>query len=860
MAENNAGTIAKAYVQVMPSMKGIKEALRKGMDADNVGKSAGQSIASKIKGAIAAIGIGVAVKKVLGEAFSEGAKLQQSYLGGVDTLYADAADNVRAMAKEAAAFGISMNDYSEQAVSFGAALKQAYGGDVVKAAEAADIAIKDMADNSAKMGTDIGAIQAAYQGFAKGNYTMLDNLKLGYGGTKTEMEKLLKDATKLSGIKYNLDNLGDVYSAIHVIQENLKLTGVAAEEAKGTFSGSLGAMKAAASNFFGALALGQDVEGSLSVLIESAKTFLIDNAIPMAGEIFNSIGTAMIAMKPYVIEFAKNIPDWLKEQLPEFLNAGAEAIDSFISGMTGSDTTIASDVLNGISNAFSAVSDSVSKLIEAYNNLSPEMKDFIAQAAGILLVAAPIIGIGTKVLPLITTIGGGIFSLIGGIGGLGGKLGSLIGNVTGLSSPLTGIGNALGVLTKNALGLVAAGAGILMAAAGFALLAHSAIQLVNAGPMAGIALAGMVAGIATLAAGAALAAPALTTGAAGLIAFGAGVALVGAGVLMATAGMALLATQLPMITTFGVPAASAIMKISTALIVFAPSAALSAASLVAFGVGAAGAAIGTAALALALAPVSLEMLSISGSATESASALEEMVSSIDIVSAGLDSLKALAGDMLDAFVSAFSNKTPTTTQAVLKFMEQFNITMQSQFILFQQQTELNLKLMDATILAGLMKIYMTISTMMDQALAKIKQSLLEMQQAFANTEFKFSQNIVLPHFSMSGAFDAVTGEVPSVSVNWYANGGILTAPIIFGMGKNGLLGGGEAGAEAVLPIEKLKDYMHEVLDERDNSSGSRGGFSQTVNIYSPRELSPSEIARRTRNEGRQLILKLRGHN
>ena len=106
------------------------------------------------------------------------------------------------------------------------------------------------------MGTDLSAIQTAYQGFAKQNYTMLDNLKLGYGGTKSEMERLLEDATKLSGVEYNIDNLGDVYSAIHVIQENLGPTGVAAEEAKSTFSGSMGAMKAAATNLMANLALG----------------------------------------------------------------------------------------------------------------------------------------------------------------------------------------------------------------------------------------------------------------------------------------------------------------------------------------------------------------------------------------------------------------------------------------------------------------------------------------------------------------------------------------------------------------------------------------------------------------------------
>lgn len=153
----------------------------------------------------------------------EGGNLQQSF-GGLETNLWGCSGGGQDYAREAASAGISANDYAEQAVSFGAALKQAFGGDTVKAAEAANTAIMDMADNSAKMGTDIASVQNAYQGFAKQNYTMLDNLKLGYGGTKEEMQRLLQDAQKLSGVKYDISNLGDVYDAIHVIQQDLGVT------------------------------------------------------------------------------------------------------------------------------------------------------------------------------------------------------------------------------------------------------------------------------------------------------------------------------------------------------------------------------------------------------------------------------------------------------------------------------------------------------------------------------------------------------------------------------------------------------------------------------------------------------------
>ena len=290
-------TLGTAYVQIVPSAQGIKGSISNVLDpeAQAAGTSIGGKLGAFAKKALIAAGIGALAVKGVKMAMEEGAKLQQSYLGGVDTLYTEAADKVRNYAKEAAKAGISMNDYSEQAVSFGAALKSAFGGDVVKAAEAANTAILDMADNSAKMGTDIQSVQMAYQGFAKQNYTMLDNLKLGYGGTKTEMERLLADAQKLTGVEYNIDNLGDVYEAIHVIQENLGLTGVAADEAATTFSGSFNAMKASAQNLLGSIALGQGVAPAMSQFAQSFSTFFFNNFLPMIGTIVKSLPPAVVA-------------------------------------------------------------------------------------------------------------------------------------------------------------------------------------------------------------------------------------------------------------------------------------------------------------------------------------------------------------------------------------------------------------------------------------------------------------------------------------------------------------------------------------------------------------------------------------
>ena len=239
--------------------------------------------------------LGSAVKGVFSTALDEGAKLQQSF-GGIDTLYKTAADSVKQYANAAAAAGISANTYAEQAVSFGASLKQALGGDAVKAAQMADKAIMAMADNSAKMGTDIGSIQQTFQGFAKQNYTMLDNLKLGYGGTKQEMQRLLNDASKLEkamGKKFDINNFADIVEAIDLVQQDLGVAGVAAKEAETTFSGSFAAMKASASNFLANLSLGEDVGPALKTLISSTSTFLLGNFVPMVGNIIRQLPQAI---------------------------------------------------------------------------------------------------------------------------------------------------------------------------------------------------------------------------------------------------------------------------------------------------------------------------------------------------------------------------------------------------------------------------------------------------------------------------------------------------------------------------------------------------------------------------------------
>ena len=250
-----AGTeLGKAYVQIMPSAQGISGSISNVLNGESAsaGEKAGSTIGSKIKGAIAAAGIGIALKN----AVVEGAALEQS-IGGIETLFKESAGTIEKYAVNAwKTAGISANNYMELATSFSASLLQSLSGDTQQAAKYTQMAITDMSDNANKMGTDMQSIQWAYQGFAKQNYTMLDNLKLGYGGTKAEMERLLADAQKITGVKYDINNLSDVYEAIHVIQGELGITGTTAKEAEHTLSGSFNSMKAAAQNFMGELVLG----------------------------------------------------------------------------------------------------------------------------------------------------------------------------------------------------------------------------------------------------------------------------------------------------------------------------------------------------------------------------------------------------------------------------------------------------------------------------------------------------------------------------------------------------------------------------------------------------------------------------
>ena len=348
--------LGKAYVQIVPSADGIGKSIHDVINgnASPAGESAGKAIASKIKGVLAAAAIG----ETLRQSIMQGAALEQS-LGGVETLFKEHADTVIKNADKAyKTAGLSANAYMETATSFAASLLQSVSGDTKKAADLTDMAIADMSDNANKMGTDMQRIQDAYQGFAKQNYTMLDNLKLGYGGTKTEMERLLADAQKISGIKYDINNLSDVYSAIHVIQEELGVTGTTAKEAEETLTGSFNAMKGAAQSFLGNLVLGRDVEESMKNLVDSASVFLINNLIPASGNIIKSLPTI-------IEEGIESITSTVEANYPSMVKAGIEFLGEFVSGMLISTPKAIESIIDLCFNILKSIIGYIPKVVEA---------------------------------------------------------------------------------------------------------------------------------------------------------------------------------------------------------------------------------------------------------------------------------------------------------------------------------------------------------------------------------------------------------------------------------------------------------------------------------------------------------------
>lgn len=334
-----------------------------------------EGIIAGVKGLASAMGTMVSGIVNLGKQAIQSYAEYEQLVGGVETLFKESADVVSNYANNAyKTAGLSANEYMSTVTSFSASLLQSLNGDTAKSAEVADMAITDMSDNANKMGTSMSMIQSAYQGFAKQNYTMLDNLKLGYGGTKTEMERLLADATKISGVKYDISSLNDVYQAIHVIQGELGITGTTAKEASTTIQGSVNSMKSAWQNMLTGIA---DDNADFNTLVEN----FVDSLLTAADNLIPRIEIALDGIMSLVFGLCDAL-------LPELLDIGVNLIQNLITGIT-----------DNIGNLTSCLNYIVTTLLSTFISMLPQILQ-----AGIQVIVSLIQGIGQSLPTLIPQI------------------------------------------------------------------------------------------------------------------------------------------------------------------------------------------------------------------------------------------------------------------------------------------------------------------------------------------------------------------------------------------------------------------------------------------------------------------------
>ena len=380
--------------------KGLEDASEKTSSfADKL--KTGLATAAKVgTAAIGAASTGIAA---LTKSSIEGYAEYEQLVGGVETLFKKSADVVQQYAANAyKTAGMSANEYMETVTSFSASLLQSLDGDTAAAAEKANLAITDMSDNANKMGTSMEMIQNAYNGFAKQNYTMLDNLKLGYGGTKEEMQRLLDDAEKLSGQKFDLSSYGDIVDAIHVVQTEMGITGTTAKEASTTISGSVSSMKSAWKNLVTGIS---DENANLEQLVGN----FVDSAITAAGNIAPRIEQVLSGIGMLGEKIAPVIAEGISaavEKAPEFLTAGANMLVSL-----GDALMEQSDLL--IQNAFDLILVLADGLIQGVGGLADsamelinKLADWIEEYSGVL---------AEKAVTLITTLANAIIKNLPGL-------------------------------------------------------------------------------------------------------------------------------------------------------------------------------------------------------------------------------------------------------------------------------------------------------------------------------------------------------------------------------------------------------------------------------------------------------------
>lgn len=371
--------------------KGIDEV---GQKTSGLGEKLKSGLATAGKVAVAGVAAGATAIGALGTKAVAAYADYEQLVGGVETLFKDSQDQVMDYANNAyKAAGLSANEYMETVTSFSASLLQSLDGDTSAAADKANLAITDMSDNANKMGTDMTSIQNAYQGFAKSNYTMLDNLKLGYGGTQAEMKRLLADAEKISGIKYDISSYADIVDAIHVVQTEMDITGTTAEEAASTIQGSFGMMKSAWQNLVTGMA---DPDQDLGVLVGN-----FTDSVVIAG---NNLIPRIQELLPRIVEATTSLIGTVSEQLPAILGT---VLPSLVEGATN----LVTGLMAALPSVLSVLADVAPTVI---NTLVPALIELLPQITqtGIDVIVSLVQGIADALPQLIPAATDAIIKIV----------------------------------------------------------------------------------------------------------------------------------------------------------------------------------------------------------------------------------------------------------------------------------------------------------------------------------------------------------------------------------------------------------------------------------------------------------------
>lgn len=442
-----------------------EEAAKSGRQAQEA--SGGYTVFKNVLANLASSAIGAAVNglKNLGaavlnvgkqaiEAYSQNEQL----VGGVQTLFKDSAGIVLDYANNAyKAAGMSANEYMNTVTSFSASLIQSLGGDTKAAAELGNTAVQDMSDNANKMGTDIGSIQQTYQSLARGNYAMLDNLKLGYGGTKAEMERLMSDAEKLTGEHYTIGDFGDTVKAIHAVQTQMGITGTTAKEASTTIEGSMNAMKASWQNLLAGMSdSGANMDGLINNLVDSVNTFA-SNIMPRIAPLINGMVTTAVQMLPQAVNMiTSQLLPLITAQIPSIVSGLSQVVQAIVaalpqimSALTAALPQIVQALLTLLPQLIDAGMQMLTSLIQGITAALPTLiamlPTIIQQAASVVLANLPLI------------IQAGVQLLLALVNGIVKALPQLIRMLPGI------VGQITDVLLNNLPLLVAAGIQILIA-------------------------------------------------------------------------------------------------------------------------------------------------------------------------------------------------------------------------------------------------------------------------------------------------------------------------------------------------------------------------------------------------------------